>query len=559
MLTTGQPLHAFDYDKVAGGQIVVRHPQKGQKLGLLDGKTITPRGEAILICDTDKPIALGGVMGGNNSAIDQNTKRIVVESANFDMYNIRRTSMEHGLFTDAVTRFNKGQSPWQTDAVLAKAVEMTCQVSPSAQVASQVVDVHKTLPKNSTVKVSASFINDRLGLSLKAPQMARLLDNVEFDTRHHGDQLEVTAPFWRTDIAIAEDLVEEVGRLLGYDQLPQQLPKRSLRPVSPNAALSFKKQLRDIMSKAGANELLTYSFVHQSLLTKAGQEPLQAFRLSNALSPDLQYYRLSLAPSLLDKVHSNIKAGNDQFALFELGKVHNKLDKDVNSIDPTDHQLPAENGLLAMVFAASPKAAKHYAGAAFYQARAYLDFLAEQLGLALSYVPLAKAVDYPIMKPYDPARSAIVCVAGTDIQLGCIGEFRPQVLAGFKLPAFTAGFELGQEALRLAVMSNEAGYTPLARYPRTSQDISFKLANTVSYSQLEAATLEGLELAALKHGYEFAVQPLDIYTPTDGSLKHIALRINLWHAERTLTTTEVNELMASLADRIKAELKGERL
>lgn len=557
MLVTGQPLHAFDFDKVAKdghANIVIRHPKKGEKMELLDGKTIEPRAEAILIADQDKPIALGGVMGGNNSEIDADTTRIIIESANFDMYNIRKTSMTHGLFTDAVTRFNKGQSPWQTEAVLAKAAQMTTELVPTAQVVGKPVDAKATLPKNPTVKVTATFINDRLGVTLKPIEIVRRLENVEFVVKHHLDELEVTAPFWRTDIAIPEDIVEEVGRLYGYDHLPLKLPLRDLTPAVTNAELDFKKQLRDILSRAGANELLTYSFVHQDLLTKTGQDPKLAFELSNALSPELQYFRMSLMPSLLDKVHGNIKAGNEAFALFELNKTHNKLHAD------DDHGLPTEINMLALVFAANDKAAKGYGGAPYYQARKYLDYLADQLGLTFTYTPItdAKSVDFPVMKPYDVSRSALVGVAGTDIVLGSVGEFRAELRSALKLPAFIAGFEIGPLQLQKAVSLSAASYLPLAKYPRTSQDISFKVSAETSYAAVAEVAEKVLVKASAEHGYEWSLEPLDIYKSDTGA-KHVALRLTLWHFERTLKTAEVSGVLDAVAEAAKKSLKVERL
>lgn len=555
MLVTGQPLHAFDFDKVAKdghAQIVVRHPKKGEKMTLLDGKTIEPRKDAILIADQDKPIALGGVMGGNNSEIDANTTRIIIESANFDMYNIRKTSMTHGLFTDAVTRFNKGQSPWQTEAVLAKAAQMTVELVPTAQVVGKPVDAKATLPKNPTVKVTATFINDRLGVTLKPVEIVRRLENVEFEVKHHLDQLEVTAPFWRTDIAIPEDIVEEVGRLYGYDHLPLKLPVRDLTPAQTNPQFDFKKQLRDVLSKAGANEVLGYSFVHGRLFEQVGQDAAQAFEISNALSPDLQYYRMSLMPSLLEKVHGNIKAGYDQFALFELNKVHSKVyPKDADG-------LPAEYDMLALVFAANDKAAKQYAGAPYYQARKYLDYLAEQLGLSLTYTAITEPVDYASMKPYDQSRSAIVSVAGTGVVLGAIGEFRAEVRAALKLPAFTSGFALGLGELMQAAANSAAGYLPLAKYPRTSQDISFKVPSDTSYAAVAALTKEVLIQASAEHGYEWSLEPLDIYRSDTGA-KHVSLRVTLWHFERTLKTSEVSGILDAVAEVAKKTLKAERL
>ena len=338
MLSTGQPLHAYDYDKVkalSGGAatLLVRHPAKGEKIKLLNGKTIEPRSEAIMIATDKQVIGIGGVMGGSETEVDENTKNIIIEAANFDMYSIRRTSMAHGLFTDAVTRFNKGQSPLQTLPVLAKIVGEIRAVG-AGKVAGQVQDDNhvKKTALHAPVTVAPQFINSRLGLQLSMAEIKQLLKNVEFTVETGGGELVVTAPFWRTDIEIPEDVVEEVGRLYGYDHLPLELPKRDVSPTIKNPLLALKAEIRERLSKAGANEVLTYSFVHGDLLDKVGQDKQQAYQLSNALSPDLQYYRLSLMPSLLEKIHPNIKAGYDRFALFELGKAHTLGEFEANTI-----------------------------------------------------------------------------------------------------------------------------------------------------------------------------------------------------------------------------------
>lgn len=558
MMLTGQPLHAFDFDKVADkngvANIVVRKPHKGEKMTLLDGKTITPRADAILICDQDKPIALGGVMGGNNSEIDENTTRILIECANFDMYNIRRTAMEHGIFTDSVTRFNKGQSPWQCPAVMHKAIEMVQELA-SGQAIGKIVDAQDRSVErhNKPVAVTPQFVNERLGLELTAKDITRHLTNVEFEVAEKKGELHIIAPFWRTDIAIAEDIVEEVGRLIGYDHLPLDLPLHSLQPAQKNQDLELKKRVRNILAAGGANEVLTYSFVHGDVLTKAGQDPEQAFQLSNALSPDLQYYRVGLTPSLLDKVHSNIKAGFDEFALFEMNKTHNKLHA------KEDEGLPKEYKVLSLVFAANAKAAKAYGGAAFYQAKTYLDYLAAQLGLSIVYDPIPKDLPYPNTRPFDRKRSAIVRVAGTSILLGIVGEYKQSVTKGFKLPAFCAGFEIGIKEL-LEATNTTSGYTPLSKYPKTQQDISFKVALNVNYQSLRDVLEVALAAAEAEHGYEWQMEPLDIYRAQNNvKTKHIAFRITLHHYERTLTTEEVNVLLDDLAEAANKSLKAKRL
>ncbi|MCA9342645.1 phenylalanine--tRNA ligase subunit beta, partial [Candidatus Saccharibacteria bacterium] len=360
MMLTAQPMHAYDYDKLLAldntktANIVVRKPKKGEKLLLLDGKTVEPRQDAICIASKGKLIGLGGVMGGAETEVDDNTQNIILECANFDMYSIRRTAMEHGVFTEAVTRFNKGQSPLQNKLIMAYAVAWVKKLA-NGQAASKLSDETKPKNHNQSIKITKEFINERLGSDLNSKDISTILRNVEFTVESTGEELRIKAPFWRTDIEIQEDIVEEVGRLHGYDKLPIELPKRGLDPASSNKLIKTKQTIREVLSAAGANEVLTYSFVHGKLFEQVGQDKKLAYQLNNALSPDLQYYRLSLLPSLLDKIHANIKAGHGEFAIYEVNKTHDKT-----NIHPDG--LPVEEERVALVFAADSKSAKHYAG-----------------------------------------------------------------------------------------------------------------------------------------------------------------------------------------------------
>lgn len=559
MLLTAQPLHAFDFDKVAKSgkaKIAVRKPKKDEKLTLLDGKTITPRADAVLICNQDKPIALGGVMGGKDTEVDENTSSVIIECANFDLYNIRRTAMEHGIFTEAVTRFNKGQSPLQCPPVLYKAIQMVQELCSHAQPIGKVVDAHKTLHFPEAVKVSASFINERLGLELSTAEMAKLLKNVEFDAKTSGEKLTVVPPFWRTDIAIPEDIVEEVGRLYGYDHLPLKLPQRDLTPAEVEARLAFKSKLRDILSDAGANELLTYSFVHGDLLKKVGQHPQNAFELSNAISPGLQYYRLSLVPSLLEKVHPNIKAGYDQFALYEINQTHSK---DLVAKDG----LPIEEYRLGFVFAADDKAAQaSHAGAAYYQARQYLDHLLSQLGIkamfshGIAHEPKSQ-IGKDSFAAFNPDRSAVVKTADGRL-IGEIGEFRPEVKRNLKLPQFVAGFELDVEALFKA-QNVDSRYTALPRFPSLTQDITLRVPTKHTYQDVHDFLESAIQKLSPPNSLS-ELKALDIYQPAnDLAHRHLTFRLQIANYERTLTDAEVNSLLEQVAELAKKQLQTARL
>lgn len=552
MMLTGQPLHAFDYDKVAvdgRATIVVRNPHVEEPLTLLDGKTIKPRADAILICDQEKAIGLGGMMGGKNSEIDNSTKRILIECASFDMYNIRRTSMEHGIFSDAVTRFTKGQSEWQNPAVLFQAVQMIQSLCPESKPVGRVVDQHQPNLEIQPVPVTTDFINQRLGLELSSDAMRMLLQNVEFQVKIIDDGLLVDAPFWRTDIELREDIVEEVGRLHGFDNLPVDLPRREITPSQRDALLELKANIRASLAKAGANELLTYSFVHGNLLDIVGQNKQAAFKLSNALSPELQYYRLSLSPSLLEKVHPNIKAGYDQFALFELGKAH--------AHHYQSDGLPMEFERLALVFAADAKATKQRAGAPYYQAKQYLLTLLTHLGLADRVTFHATAADDPDMAVtyYAPGRTANVML--DDQLLGRIGEYSATVAKKLKLPQFTAGFEID-----LAVLLSrpaESQYQQLPRFPKITQDITLKVSTDISYQQLYDVAMIALQ-AVQPDNVLSSLQPLDIYQSDDNTQhKHISLRLQIASYQRTLTDTEITKVLDQVADAAHQQLNADRI
>jgi phenylalanyl-tRNA synthetase beta chain len=562
MVLTGQPLHAYDYDKVkalSGGEharIVVRHPRRGEKLNLLNGKEVEPRAEAIMITTGDHLIGIGGVMGGAETEVDETTRNIIFEAASFDMYSIRRTSMAHGLFTDAVTRFNKGQSPLQTVTVLARIVA-DAQWLAEAKVASEVIDINsvpaEVMERGSLyapVTVTAQFVNERLGFKLSAEEMKTLLTNVEFKVDVSGDSLTVTAPFWRTDIEIPEDVVEEIGRLYGYDHLPMELPLRNLTPALRNTKLDLRVKIRKTLVQAGANEVLTYSFVHGNLLDKVGQDKDQAYRLSNALSPDLQYYRLSLMPSLLDKVHPNIKAGYGQFALFELGKAH--------IVGHEEDGLPKEFERLALVFAADDKvAASRYAGAPYYQAHKYLTYLLNVLGLGddVKFEELPKDETDAATAYYAPGRAATVKV--NDIIIGRIGEFTNAVRADLKLPAFSAGFELGLEPLYALAYS--CHYMPLSRFPKVEQDICLKVPTDVTYQQVYDLVLQKLN-AIRSHTTTLTLSPVDIYQREDDKTnKQVTLRVSMADHEKTMTDAEVSNLLDQVAITAHDELGAARV
>lgn len=550
MLVTAQPLHAYDYDKLAGRALGVRMGKQGEVLPLLNGKTYELTPDDIVIVDGEKPIGMGGIMGGGNSEVSADTKNIVLECATFDMYTIRKTSMRHGLFTDAVTRFNKGQSPLQNAVVIAKAMEFMEQFAGGEQ-ASDVYDIasDESRATSHDITIAPDFINERLGLQLDMETIAGLLTNVEFKTlvSRNSCLVTLTPPFWRTDLELPEDIVEEVGRLYGFDKIPRTLPQRSIKPAPKNQKREVANLIRESLSKAGANEVLTYSFVHKNVMERAGQDVAQAFQLGNALSPDLQYYRLSLTPSLLDKIHGNIKAGYDEFALFELGKGHNKKDHATD-----DNGLPSEMEFVDVVYTSK----KPKAGAPYYHMRRLVTQLANDLGFTLKFEPAA-AMDYPLTAPFDLTRSATITSRKGEF-IGIIGELKQSVLKNFKLPDYTAAMSLDLRGLVNAHASAGVNYAPLSRFPSVTQDISLRVATNVSYEAVFWTAYKAITAAA-GEGCDVMFTPLDIYQGDDKDSKTVTLRVKVANYDKTLTDADVAPLMDAAASAAKEQLGAERL
>lgn len=538
MLMTAQPIHAYDYDKVRGNTLTVRLAHENETLTLLNGKTITLTKDDMVIADAERAIGLAGIMGGSETEVSADTTRIILECANFDMYAVRKMAMRHGVFTDALARFNKGQSPLQTAPVLYKLMEMIGGRQASAVCDEKVfADAYDEYFKGcyvpANITLSSQFINERLGGNISTEKICQLLAQVEIAS--HGLEEELghiclTVPFWRTDLTIAEDIVEEVGRLYGFDRLPRQLPYRSAHPAPKNMRREAKQRVRESLRQVGANEVLTYSFVHEQVLTKAKQNPADAFKLSNALSPDLQYYRLTVLPSLLDKVHMNIKAGHDTFALFEMGKGHCK-------VHATDDSLPGESNFIDIVYTAK----KPQAGAPFYRVRRIVAQLAADLGFEAAFEPIADELTVPVSAPFDQARSALVMTADGRV-LGIVGELQPAVIKQFKLPAYTAAATLDMAEIEAMHAQRQPRYQPLSRFPSITQDVSLIVAGNATYRNVYHALNEAVRQAADAYS---TLTSVSIYQADGADEKTITLRIRFTNHDRTLTTDEVNRWVAA--------------
>lgn len=523
MLNYGQPLHAFDYDKfVAVGKtdepkIIVRAAREGEKLTLLDGKEITMSPDDIVITSNDIPVALAGAMGGANTAIDSSTKRIILESASFSLYHLRKTQMAHGIFSEAITRFTKGQPVGQTLPVALRFAELTKDyLQPIAM-----FDTQSAPASAPTVTLELAQINRLLGSGFSIDDVKRLLENVEFSVAVSEQQLTVTVPFWRTDIAIPEDIIEEVGRLSGYDNLTPVLPLHAT--ASPNPAMVLKSDLRQLLASFGANEALTYSFVHGDLLKKVGQDTQNSYRIVNSISPDLQFIRQSIAPSLLAKCYSNLRTGYHKFALFEMNQCYRRSDGcDEDGVPLNRHQL-------ALVYVDDASDSN------FYTAKHYLVQLLQRLGIQAEFAPFVGAEDAS-NSYYEAKRSANIMANGR--VLGYLGEVKTSVLRQFKLPAGVAIFELALDEL-LALDRQAQRSFRLSQYPFVSRDLTVTVPAAANYGDFAAKLKAVLQDA----GLIFRLSPTSIYQGEDATTKHLSFHLEFAHPDKTLTKAEIQDIM----------------
>ena len=541
MLLTGQPLHAFDYDKFIevgktdSATVIVRSAVDGEKIELLDGEVIKCNPNDILITSNDIPVALAGAMGGKSTEIDDSTTRILIESASFSLYNLRKTQMAHGIFSEAITRFTKGVPAGGTFSVLAEAVKEI------GGTPTEVTDVFPGWQAPSVVKITTHEINSLLGTTYDTDLIVRTLENVGFkatstgdgpknsaDTANghfedvrdngsgiaseprndgsersgpknvHSSVLTITAPTWRTDIHIKEDIIEEIGRLLGYDNITPTLPLHAT--ASKNPSLALKSDLRDLLSKLGANEVLTYSFVSKKLLDRATQDPKNSYKIINSISPDLEYVRQSLLPSLLDKTYLNQKLPVDQFAIFEMNQVYQK----VWGLDA--EKVPVIKNRLALVVA---ERKNHHT--AFYQVKTYIDKVLKTFGITPEYIPLKSTSAEA--KPFEPKRSAEIKLG--DVTLGFVGEFKNSVRANFKLADFLAGFELDLDLL----LEHQNHKKTIDKFiVKDKQDIT--ITTTKTYAEI---------LKELQQKYPNAeITPLGVYQPGDSTEKNITYHLKFY-------------------------------
>ncbi|KJS30104.1 MAG: phenylalanyl-tRNA synthetase [Desulfatitalea sp. BRH_c12] len=544
MLETGQPLHAFDFDQLAEQRIVVRTAGDGERFTTLDGKERVLDRQMLMICDGRKPVAVGGVMGGMNSEIGAGTTRVLLESAYFNPASIRRTAKKLGIKTDASHRFERGVDPEGTLYALNRAAQLMAELG-NGQLLDGVIDAAHEIPQAPIVHMSVAAANRLLGTCIEREEMARLLAAIEFEVMSQDqDTLTVAVPSFRVDVSRPEDLMEEVARRAGYDQIPVTFP--AVPPAARPAPKLWtqRQQVRDLMAGRGFAEIITYSFVHadscRHLRFTEDDARCRQVAVINPLTEDQAVMRTSLIPGLLDTMKRNLSRQSRNLKLFETGRIFIGQGSEVQ---------PEEIEMVSGLWTGDRSEVEWHTKPEpcdFYDLKGAAEALLD--GLHVSPVQFTALADEhcTFTKPGASARILI-----NDEFLGVIGEVHPLVLDAYELRQKAFVFDL--DLTRLTAHIPETFQSrPLPKYPDVARD-----ATLIVDQDMEAAVL----LAYVREMREPLVEEVRLFDvfvghPIPEGRKSVSLRIVYRSPETTLSDTDVNELHKRISDRLVVAFKA---
>lgn len=486
MLEYGQPLHAFDYHHLNGNRIVVRRATDGEKMETLDHIERTLDSDMLVIADAERAVALAGVMGGTDTEVSDNTTTVLLESASFEMKTVRRTSRLLKLRSDASARFERGVDPNLASSGIARALELLLDVSPGAEVV-EISDVYPTPVEPRTLSMPFDRIEWLIGKAFPRADVERVLTDLEFDPLIDGETLTVTIPTFRQDVSIPEDIVEEVGRILGYDHVPATLPVGRTVPVARDPHFLLQTKLRQVLTGSGVSEAVTYITASGAMLSSFATEsgdvgvltprPLDSLlELVNPLNADRPYLRNTLLPALLESVASNLRHER-RVGLFELARVY---------LPAGRNDLPTEVQTLGIVLAGQRDEFDRFASSDsidFFDLKGIVDEALLQVNVTgVTY----ESTESPGFHPGRTAR-----LLHGDTVIGLVGELHPDTAAAFGIEGIrvVAG-EIDAEAL-LELSQRQRKTISAPRFLPVEQDLAIVVREETTSADVEAALRNG--------------------------------------------------------------------
>ncbi|KAB3535418.1 phenylalanine--tRNA ligase subunit beta [Alkaliphilus pronyensis] len=530
MLEYGQPLHAFDLDKISGDTIIIKKSKEGEKFKTLDGVERTLKATMTMIADKDKNLAIAGVMGGEESEVTKATKNILLESASFDNDNTRNTSKLLGLRTEASTRFSKG-----VDSNLAlTAANRVCQLIEMLEIGEvlrDAIDVYPNKKENRQLCIRPNRINELLGTNIEVGEMIKILESLEIEANLIEGKLQATVPTYRDDLQLEADFAEEIGRIYGFDVIPATMARGNIVVGGKTNGEAFEDKTKQLLNAMGFNEVLSYSFVSPKTVDKIKVDSNSIKRnfvkLLNPLGDETSVMRTGLLPNLLEIISRNQNRNNHDFRGFELGKIF---------IPKGENQLPFELPQLAIgVYGEAED---------FFTLKGAVEGLLK--GSGIDDFEFEAEKNHPT---YHPGRCANLFIGGN--VAGTLGEIHPEVMNNYSLDKKSYCAELDFSIL-LALARVDRSYKPLPKYPAITRDFAVVLKEEIYVKDIEkiirdngGSILESFRL-------------FDIYRGNQISEDHksVAYTLTYRHSQRTLTDEDVNKVQDRILKKIEDELGG---
>ncbi len=535
----GQPLHAFSADKIKDDEIIVRRAGDGEKIITLDGEKRVLAEDDLVIADSDKAIALAGVMGNLNSHIDDKTNTVILESANFDATTIRKTSSRLGLRTEAAIRFEKSLDPNLCETALKKAVALILEIIPTAEIVSPLVDAKDFELFQGPIELNWDFVNKKIGQAIGQQQIIKILSNLGFEVSEKKSGLLIKIPSWRAtkDISIKEDLIEEITRIFGYDELDPIMPSAIVEYTAENSLRRLERDMKNVLALSlGANEVYNYSFVSKKLLESFGQA-INNLELENPWDQDLCYLRKSLIPNLLQNAVDNSRFYN-QFSLFETGKVfiNDKSGEPVKQDAKVN--LPTQD-LMAAGVIVSDRTDN------FLDCKGIIETLFNKMKIEVDYDGAVPAFAWCHPK------ECLTISIGKEV-VGYVSAIHPAIARKLDLRGQAAIWEINLTKLVDHAYQIEK-FKILPKFPAIELDISITVEQNVPWKNIQGI-VDSAEPKIIRR-----VELLDVFKndKIKAGNKSLTFRITYRADDRTLEMADVNKLQEKIINQLKKGVGAE--
>ncbi|MFC2065526.1 phenylalanine--tRNA ligase subunit beta [Chloroflexota bacterium] len=533
MLEYGQPLHAFDYTKIKGKKIIVRRAADGEVTVSLDEVERTLSSNTLVIADEERAVAIAGVMGGANSEVSEDTTSILLESANFNPTSIHYTSRHLSLISEASMRFERGIRPGLTVPALKHATQLIIQLG-DGKAARGVADVYPGQRDPEPILLSKNEVKRILGIEFGLEQIADTLASLGFECRTAASSSEIwaIAPYWRSDISQAVDLIEEAARIIGYDQIPMTMLGQPLPRQNPEPVVSLKQKVRRSLVGYGFQEVITFSLTGIEMLNKLTSEtdtpePV-AIRVANPMTAEQEYLRPNLRANLLSALVTNRRYEDGGIRLFELGKIYL----------PREGDLPAEPESLCCILNGSRVEKswldKKEEAFEFFDAKGMVEDLLGKLGVEAEFEPSTD-------KGLHPYNQAAIIIANN--RLGVVGELHPEVSDAFEISEPIYLFEINISALLPFTIAHKL-FQPIPRFPTTDRDIALVVDTKTTHREIQDIIRS---FPLVKQVILFDVYSGEQVPP---GKKSLAYRVVYQSPEHTLTEEEVTDVQQQILDRL---------